>query len=98
MLVEAETLCGGVTRNTIVKITSQHRPIYDRLIHTFDLDRARQCLRENESALQKYRELYRGMEWDFGENGAHVYSLDDCGKIERELPAPKKLGFRGGIL
>lgn len=95
VLAEASTLCSGISGNTTAKITSQHGLIYDKLIRTFGLDRARQYLRANESALHKYRELCRGMDCGFEEKDAYVYSLDDRGKIERELEALKKLGFPG---
>jgi glycine/D-amino acid oxidase-like deaminating enzyme len=95
VLVEAQTLCSGITRNTTAKITFQHGLIYDQLIRSFDLDRARQYLRANESALRKYRELCGGMDCGFEEKDAYVYSLYDRKKIERELTALEKLGFHG---
>lgn len=55
LLLEAETVGGGITKNTTAKITSQHGLIYDKLIREFDVDRARQYLHANEAALQKYR-------------------------------------------
>lgn len=45
VLAEASTLCSGISGNTTAKITSQHGLIYDKLIRTFGLDRARQYLR-----------------------------------------------------
>ncbi len=39
-LAEAETLCGGVTKNTTAKITSQHGLIYDGLIRCFGEEKA----------------------------------------------------------
>ena len=97
VLAEAETLCGGITRNTTAKITSQHGLIYDQLIRTCGLDRAREYLRANEVALQKYRELCRPIDCGFEEKTAYVYSLDDRKKIERELAALEKLGFHGAF-
>lgn len=95
LLLEAETVGGGITKNTTAKITSQHGLIYDKLIREFDVDRARQYLHANEAALQKYRELCRGIDCDFEEKTAYVYSLNDRRKIERELDALEKLGFPG---
>ena len=56
-LVGAGTLCGGITRNTTAKITSQHGLIYDKLIRKFGVERAGQYLSAQEAALQSYREL-----------------------------------------
>ena len=97
VLVEAQTLCSGITGNTTAKITSQHGLIYDKLIRVFGLDRARQYLRANESALQQYRELCRHIDCGFEEKTAYVYSLDDQMKIERELEALEKLGVHGAF-
>ena len=90
LLLEAETIGGGITKNTTAKITSQHGLIYDKLIRKFGAGQAKQYLDANEAALQKYRELCRGMDCDFEEKTAYVYSLNDRRKIERELDALEK--------
>lgn len=92
ILLEAETIGSGITKNTTAKITSQHGLIYDKLIREFGLDRARQYLSANEAALQKYRELCCDMNCGFEEKTAYVYSLNDRRKIEREVAALEKLG------
>lgn len=92
ILLEAETIGGGITKNTTAKITSQHGLIYDKLIREFGLDRARQYLSANEAALQKYQELCCDMDCGFEEKTAYVYSLNDRRKIEREVAALEKLG------
>lgn len=92
ILLEAETIGSGITKNTTAKITSQHGLIYDKLIREFGLDRARQYLSANEAALQKYRELCRDMDCGFEEKTAYAYSLNDRRKIEREVAALEKLG------
>ena len=80
----------GSPKNTTAKITSQHGLIYDKLIRKFGAGQAKQYLDANEAALQKYRELCRGMDCDFEEKTAYVYSLNDRRKIERELDALEK--------
>lgn len=94
MLVEAETICSGITKNTTAKITSQHGLIYDKLIHQFGVEKAKQYLRANEDALQKYREISKNIDCNFEEKDAYVYSLDNRKKIEKEIDALKKLGLR----
>ena len=94
-LVGAGTLCGGITRNTTAKITSQHGLIYDKLIRKFGVERAGQYLSAQEAALQSYRELCQTVDCGFEEKDAYVYSLDDRRKLERELNALEKLGFPG---
>lgn len=39
VLTEAETVCGGITKNTTAKITIQHGLIYDKLLRRFGIDR-----------------------------------------------------------
>ena len=92
VLVESETICSGITKNTTAKITSQHGLIYDKLISKFGVERAKQYLAANEAALQRYRALCRNIDCGFEEKAAYTYSLDDRGKIERELTALNTLG------
>ena len=91
-LVEAETLCSGITKNTTAKITSQHGFIYDKLIRMFGTERARQYLEANEAALEEYRRLCRDIDCGFEERDAFVYSLTDREKAEREAAALRRLG------
>lgn len=93
VLLEAETVCSGITKNTTAKITSQHGLIYDKLIFKFGIERAKQYLAANEAALQAYRELCRKIDCNFAEKAAYTYSLDDRRKIERELNTLERLGF-----
>lgn len=92
MLVEAQSICSGITKNTTAKITSQHGLIYDKLVREFNIEKARQYLEANETALAKYRNLCSNIDCDFEEKISYVYSLDDYKKIEKELMALEKLG------
>ena len=92
VLAEAETICGGITKNTTAKLTSQHGLIYDKLISRFGIQRAKQYLAANQAALQAYRTLCRDMDCGFEEKAAYVYALDDRRKIQREVNALEKLG------
>ncbi len=93
VLVEADRLCSGITKNTTAKITSQHGLIYDALLRRFGAEKARMYLLANEAALDRYRELCKDIDCDFEEKDAFVYSLDDRRKIEKELAALAKIGF-----
>ncbi len=91
VLVEAQTICSGITKNTTAKITSQHGLIYDKLIRKFGVEKAKQYLEANEAALCKYRELCKNVDCDFEEKPSYVYSLHDRLKIEKEILALEKL-------
>lgn len=95
VLVEAEKICRGTTGCTTAKITVQHGLICHKLIQQFGTERARQYLRANEEALEQYRQVCRGIDCDFEEQTAYVYSLDDREKIDRELEALEQLGGHG---
>lgn len=92
VLVEAETICSGITKNTTAKVTSQHGLLYHKLIREFGVGGAKQYLDVNEKALEKYRHLCRDIDCDFKEETSYVYSLDDRQKIEQEILSLEKLG------
>ena len=92
-LVEADTVCGGVTKNTTAKITSQHGLIYGRLLRQLGAERARMYLEANQAALGEYRRLCAGIDCGFEERDAYVYSLRDRARLEREVRALEALGF-----
>lgn len=93
LLIEKDEICSGVTGNTTAKITSQHGLIYGKLLRTYGEDYARMYWRSNEDAIENYRRLCRDIPCDFKEKSSFVYSMDDDGKILREMNALKKLGI-----
>ena len=97
-LVEADRICGGITKNTTAKITVQHALIYDKLIREFGVERAQLYLEANQAALEKYRTLCRGIDCSFEERDSFVYSVDDKRKLEQELNALSRLGFAAEFL
>ncbi len=92
-LVEADTICGGITKNTTAKITLQHGLIYHKLIKKFGLDGARQYLQLNQAALKQYFSLCQGIDCDFEVRNSCVYSLNSREKLAEEISALKKLGL-----
>lgn len=93
ILLEAEKIGMGITRNTTAKITSQHGLIYDKLITKFGVEKARKYLETGEWAVKKYKELSTHIDCDFEEKTSFVYSLKDKSVIEKEIRALEKLGF-----
>jgi len=93
ILVEADGICSGITKNTTAKITSQHGFVYDKLIREFGVETARLYLEANEKALKEYGKLCNKIDCDFEEKNNYVYSLDDRKKVEQELAALLKIGF-----
>ena len=92
-LVEMNQLCGGVTKNTTAKLTSQHGLIYHQILRMFGAEKARLYLLANETALEQYQLLCRNIDCDFEEQDSFVYSLTDREKIETELNALHQIGY-----
>lgn len=90
ILVEANIICSGITKNTTAKITSQHGLIYNKLINEFGVDKTKLYLRANEEALKKYCDLCNNIDCDFEKKDSFVYSVNDKNKINKELTALKK--------
>ncbi len=93
ILVEADRICSGITKNTTAKITSQHGLIYYKLVQKYGIEKAHMYLEANELSLEQYRNLCQSIDCDFESKDSFVYSLDHPRKIEQELEALDKLGF-----
>lgn len=91
-LIESERICGGITKNTTAKITSQHGLIYQDLIKKLGAEKARAYYDYNQSAVETFRNLCADIDCDFEEKPSYVYSIDDERKIENELNALEKIG------
>ena len=92
-LVEAQTLCSGITKNTTAKITAQHGLIYDKLLKEFGSEKARMYLEVNQNALEEYRVLCGKIDCGFEEKDNFVYSVSEREKLDRELAALDTLGY-----
>lgn len=92
LLLEADRICSGVTKNTTAKISAQHGFIYDKLISRFGIERARLYLQSNEAAVQRYRELCADINCGFENKDSFAYTLKDPRLAEKELEALQKLG------
>lgn len=98
VLIEANRICSGATKNTTAKITSQHGLIYNKLIKEFGADNARLYLEANQAALEKYRGMCAEIDCGFESKDAFVYSRNCSDKIEKELSALRTLGFNADFV
>lgn len=94
VLVEADRICSGITKNTTAKITSQHGMIYHKLLSKFGQDKTRMYLDANQKALEEYRRLCNKIDCDFRERDAYVYTLKDRRICEKELDVLRQLDFQ----
>lgn len=93
VLVEADRICNGITKNTTAKVTSQHGLIYHKLVKRFGVEKTRMYLDANEAALREYHTLCQTIDCSFETKDSFVYSLDNPHKIEKELDALRQIGF-----
>ncbi|MGN0158410.1 MAG: FAD-dependent oxidoreductase [Brotaphodocola sp.] len=93
MLVEAETVCSGMTENTTAKLTVQHGLIFHRLIQKFGAEKARMYLDANQEALREYEQLCRNIDCDFEKKDSFVYSMDRPEILNQEIEAMRRLNL-----
>ncbi len=94
ILLEADRICRGVTPNTTAKITSQHGFIFDKLIKSFGVEKTRMFLDANEKAIGEYRKLAEKIPCDFEITDNFIYCKDSMKKVEKELSALEKIGYK----
>ena len=93
ILVEADRICGGITKNTTAKITLAHGLIYDKLIRCFGKEKAELYLTAQSEALKEYEHLSQIVDCDYEKKDSYVYSLFNRHKIENEIKAINCLGL-----
>lgn len=98
VLLEGRTICSGITKNTTAKITAQHGLIYQKLLGSVGVERARMYLEANQAAVEEYAKLCEGIDCDFEYKKAYVYSIDNRRKLEKEADALSKIGFNRPLM
>lgn len=95
VVLEANRIGSGQTKNTTAKITSQHNLIYARLIDAFGADKARQYADANQTALRRFKQIIgdKRIDCHYEEKPAYVYATDDARRIEQEVKAAQALGI-----
>lgn len=95
VVLEAQRLGSGQTRNTTAKITSQHGLIYDKLTRRFGAEQAGQYARVNQRAIAEYRRIVRELAIDCAleERAAYLYSTLDEDALRAEAHAARALGL-----
>ena len=97
IVLEADHIAGGQTKNTTAKITSQHGLFYHDMIKKAGFQQAKGYAEANEAAIQTYEEIIReeGISCQFERLPSFLYSLEGEGKdrLRKEAEAAKKLGI-----
>lgn len=102
VVLEADRIGSGQTKNTTAKITSQHGLIYDRLTKSFGSRMAAHYAMANERAVGEYERLILEKEiaCDFVRCPAFLYSEDMNGgeaALRKEAAAAKALGIEASF-
>ena len=100
VVLEARHIGSGQTQNTTAKITSQHGLIYHALIERFGRERAQQYATANQQAIRQYAELIqqRGIDCDFREAPAYLYSGINTAPLQQEAEAAASLGIEARLV
>lgn len=99
IILEADRIASGQTKNTTAKITSQHDLIYANLISSQEEEKARQYAMANETAIEEYRRIIQEekIHCNFEETQAYVYSTDKE-KLMEEAKAAASLGISASFV
>ena len=102
IVLEANKVASGQTKNTTAKITSQHGLIYSDMIKNTGMERAAGYAKANERAIQLYKEIMakEGIACDFREIPSFLYTKKREGieKLKKETVAAKQLGISAEYL
>ncbi len=97
IVLEADEVCSGQTKNTTAKITSQHGLIYSDMIKNTSMERAKGYAQANETAIHKYKEIItkEGIACHFEELPSFLYSIkaENIEKLKNEAEAASALGI-----
>ena len=96
VVLEADRIGSGQTKNTTAKISSQHNLIYSRLIRTFGRRMAEHYASANETAIGEYERLIRekGIRCDFARCPAYLYTQTRPELLKQETEAAASLGIQ----
>ncbi len=94
VILEADLIGSGQTKNTTAKITAQHGMFCHTFIQKKGEEAARKYVRANQIAVEEYKKIIRseGINCDLTESDSYVYSSDEE-KLKREIEAACRLGI-----
>ncbi len=94
VLTEGRSIGAGVTKNTTAKVTAQHGLIYHKLIKSEGAELTRMYLDANQAAVEKFSKMAESIDCDFERKNSYVYDVKDSGKLEKELDALHRIGYK----
>ncbi len=108
IVLEADRIGSGQTKNTTAKITSQHGLFYEGLLNSLGEEKAGLYARANEEAIAEYEKLIKDQEiaCHFERLPAYLYTAKHVGKqadgeredrLKREAQAAARLGIKASF-
>lgn len=96
VVLEADRIAGGQTKNTTAKVTCQHGMFYDKFIKHYGKEKAAAYARANKVAIDAIEWLVREkkIECEFKRVPAYLYSMEDEKKLRKEAIAANYLGIQ----
>ena len=100
VVLEADRIGSGQTKNTTAKVTSQHGLNYGELMRTVGRDMAQQYADANREAIERYRILIRkyGIECEWETCGAYLYGTEKERELREEYRAAVELGISARMI
>lgn len=95
VVLEADEIGSGQTKNTTAKITSQHRLIYSRIADTMGAAAAYKYASFNQRAIDEYESLIKekDIKCEFKRASAFVYTQTNAVALDREVRLARRLGI-----
>ncbi len=95
IVLEADRIASGQTKNTTAKITLQHGPIYHRLIESVGLQAAMQYVHANKRAIAEYKRMVydENIDCDFQILPSYLYTKRKISVLNAEYKAAKQLSI-----
>lgn len=95
IVLEADRIGSGQTKNTTAKITGQHGMRYEKLIETYGREKAGLYAAANREAIERFEELIKEHQiaCDFERLPSYLYSVEDEEGLKKEAEAAASLGI-----
>lgn len=99
LILEANEIAGGQTKNTTAKVTSQHGLIYSKLLTQIGKEKTSLYAKANQGAILEYAKLIqtKGLHCDWEELPSYLYSCRDTLQLKKEEEAARKVGLEVSV-
>lgn len=95
IVIEADRICSGQTKNTTAKITSQHGAIYSKIEKYYGKEASIQYANANQNAISEYKRIIdkNNISCSFESKNAYLYSTESEELLIDEIKSAKRAGI-----